>query len=107
MSTAGTAAMLRLCTGMRSLGAVMPCKKGLQVPPPPAAVVAAAGAGTGAEQKGTEQKEEEEVDTPAPQGDDEDSDLDEEDDDPFAHVVPAAAANAPGQVLPTTSLATG
>jgi ribosomal protein L12E/L44/L45/RPP1/RPP2 len=58
--------MLRLCTGMRSLGAVMPCKKGLQVPPPPAAVVAAAGAGTGAEQKGTEQKEEEEeVDTPA------------------------------------------
>ena len=98
--------MLRLCTGMRSLGAVMPCKKGLQVPPPAAAVVAAAGAGTGAEQKGTEQKEEE-VDTPAPQGDDEDSDLDEEDDDPFAHVVPAAAANAPGQVLPTTSLATG
>lgn len=56
LSTAGTAAMLRLCTGMRSLGAVMPCKKGLQVPPPPAAVVAAAGAGTGAEQKGTEQK---------------------------------------------------
>lgn len=48
-----------------------------------------------------------EVDTPAPQGDDEDSDLDEEDDDPFAHVVPAAAANAPGQVLPTTSLASG
>ena len=92
--------MMTLCTGMRSLGAVMPCKKGLQVPPPPpavvAAVVAAAGAGTGAEQKGTEQKEEEEVDTPAPQGDDEDSDLDEEDDDPFAHVVPAAAANAPG-----------